>query len=461
MKTIASTGSMSDLVSDVNSNFSEASIKDEAFRVSSGTLSGESVTPNGENTNFFNIMLTQEHTVIQNIANMREGETYIIQTLQDASGKNHIHWGNQSVNTGLNVTTSRAMGNGIIVKVNSGTFDWDNFSSLPQVTNKIKIIGLTNNSLNCGGLVVDSFDESSGEIHITLPWADSMIAETTADVVIISTASNYFFAEEEDNWINTAPFSVTMFKCYTSGGGLVTIEKIGSHTSDQKYKSKARIVQEISDDFVGGDDNGILEWKETNTNGGVGSDSGKVDPSHMGILSQKLSTGKTSVKNNMRLQSDGFVLTNMRSIVEYIHLYEADFFANTGAISADGWNNGGTDINVTTDGFFFRRVGNGDGTARVHCICEADGTETDHDTGIDIDEETWYSFAIQIDPSYSHAHFYINDIEVLKQTDTTNFPTAKLTPFFGTRYNGTALTKNLFQHTDMASIKYRPNADRI
>ncbi len=445
----------------LNTNFTEAKVKDTAFSVHSSTLSGGSITPDGENTNFFNISLTQEHTVINNIINMREGENYVIQLLQNGTGKNHVHWGDQVVNTGLTVTTSRAMGNGILVKVDSGTFDWDCFSALPQVTNKIKIIGLTNNALNCGGLIVDSFDASTGDIHITLPWVNSFVAETTSNVIIIITASNYFFAESKDNWISTNPHSVTMFKCFTSGGGLVTIEKVGVHTNNPQYKSKARIIQEISDDFVGGDDNGILEWKEANQNGAIGSDSGKVDDAHMGILSQKISNGAASARNNMRLQLGGFVLTNMRSILEFVHLYEVGFFASAGAIAADGWSNGGTDINVITDGIFFRRISNGDGTARVHCVCKADGTETTYDTGINIDEETWYSFTIQIDPSYSHVHFYINDIEVLKQTDNSNFPMGKVTPFFGTRYNGDPLAKSTFQHTDMVSIKYKLNKDRI
>ncbi len=462
MENINSTGTMGDLVSDLNSNFSESSIKEQADKVNSTTLSGTSVTPDGTTANFFNVMLTQNHTVINNIANMREGERYVIQTLQDAGGKSHVHWGTNTPNTGLTVSTSRAMGETIIITVDAGTFDWSAFSSIPQISNKIKITGLNENPMNCGQVVVDSFDESTGHIYISSPFASSISGESgTTGVSITVTSSNYFFPEEEDNWISTSPFGVTMFECWTSGGGMVSIRKIGIHTANPRYISKARLVQEVSDDFVGGDDNGILEWKESSINGAISSQSAEIDSNHQGIIGSRISGGSASARTCMRLQLNGFNITNMRSIVEFVHKLDSDFFEQVGTIVSCGWSDGDNNITEIKDGFFFELISNGDNSARLSCIVMNGSARTTYDTGIDIDGGEWLSFAIQIDSGYTHAHFYVNDIEVLKQDDITNFTANKLTSYFGIKHLGDALTGNKLMHTDMVSIKYKQNVDRI
>ena len=445
----------------LNDNFKTDSIKDVAFAVNVDTPTGEHKILDGSKANFFDIYLDREHTVINNISNMRLGEKYIIQVRQDAGGKNHLHWGTRTENQNLEVTTYPVMGSYVDIVI-TGTFDWSSLSTIPQIKSKLKITGLTENPMNCSGLVVENFDESTNTITVYNPFKSSLTGEVgTTGVNIEVTTSNYFFPIEEDNWISTEPFGVTMFEVWSFEPGFTSIKKVGIHTSETRYKSRARIIQSISDDFVGGDDNGILEWYESKLNGTVASRNTKVDENHFGIIGQKLDGGATSARCNMRLQPDGFVLTNSKSVLEFVQINEPNFFALVGTKSYLGWNDGNNNPNSISDGFYFEIVSNGDSTARVWCVAKKNSVKTEYDTGINLNEDTWNVFTIQIPSTFNYARFYINDVEVLELTDVTNFPTAKLTPFFGCTHNGDPLAKAIYNGTDMASLKYKINEDRI
>jgi len=96
MENINSTGTMGDLVSDVNSNFSEASIKDVAFANNVvSTVSGDIITPDGADGNFFDIYLNRPTTNINMPINIRSGETYRFQVRQDMVGGRVIKWGSK------------------------------------------------------------------------------------------------------------------------------------------------------------------------------------------------------------------------------------------------------------------------------------------------------------------------------------------------------------------------------
>jgi len=76
METIPATGNMADLVADVNTNFSETSIKDTAFKVNvNAMMTGDVIVPDGSNNkNFFDIYLNRAETRIAMPVNFRDGE---------------------------------------------------------------------------------------------------------------------------------------------------------------------------------------------------------------------------------------------------------------------------------------------------------------------------------------------------------------------------------------------------
>ena len=163
-----------------NEKVSINEVKKSILKVKSGgSLTGEDITLDAANgTNFFDVYLTSPHTVLSNIQNMMIGERYIIQMRQNNVGKNHVHWGSHTHNTGLTITTTPGMGDTVILSVDAGTFDWSSLNTAIGLNTRLTIKGLTENAMNCGGFKVDGFDESTGEIYITNPFRDIFIKVT-------------------------------------------------------------------------------------------------------------------------------------------------------------------------------------------------------------------------------------------------------------------------------------------
>ncbi len=467
METILSEWEMGTLVGSVNSNFSEASIKDTAFKVNSESLTGDTITPDGSNNkNFFDIYLDREITRVNMPINFRDGETYRFQVRQDGRGGRAISWGTKVTNTGLTCTINKGMGDSCLLYITAGTFDWSKLQKASGRQSFISLSGFTQGALNIGWIKISDFDESAGYIQFDHPFIDSVVdvvGETGCTVAYDN--KFYFTAKEQDDWIGQQPYEVTQFTFYTTTDGASGIlTKEGTLSNSLYTKAKARSYYEIVDDFIAGNDDGQLQWYEQNTNGQVNTSSSNVDGDHFGIVHHRINSGNTSGRTNMRLVSDGFMLTDSRSVTEEVVKFDANYFSQAGMVMMAGWNDGSSQSPITiTDGYYFEVVSNGDNTGRVWCITEIGGVRDEYDTGIDLGEDEWCSLAIQMSPGFGHIQFYVNDIMVQKKINTggTLFTQAKVTPFFGSQYSGAGLASNKSFYVDLFSLKYRMNEDRI
>ena len=425
---------------------------------------GDTLDLDCENKNFFDIYLNRDVTRINLPTNVINGLTYRVQIRQDAVGGRAIQWGNKDTFTGLNVSINTGMGGTIILYIHSGTFDWSVLRDNPGRKSYIQTEGFVNNVNNFDGMKVSSFDESAGTI--TLEGANwDFIDENTVAGISISVENPFYFTDEmNDIWIGQFPFGVTQFTFYsTSDGGSALLTKEGVYSNTMHQRAKIRFEEELTDDFVSGSDNGLLEWREAASNGSVNTTSSDVDGNHPGGLSIKLNGSATADgRASTSLGTDMFNLSDMRIGTSGIIKGNANSFSTADVI----WYCGFSDSNQpqsTADGMYFEIIADGAGNGRVHCVGEIGGAKTTYDTGVDLVEDDWFVLHIG-KPSHSGTvHFAVNDIVVYEMAQSTIGFTNKLTPIFGGYYDytGTPLPNNKQLFIDGFSMKYRMSSDRI
>ena len=447
----------------INNNFTEASIKDEAFKVNvDSAMTGDTIQPDGDNGNFFDVYLDRPITRINMPTNLRNGETYRWQIRQDMTGGRAIKWGSEATNTGLNVTLTAGATTSVLT-IHSGTFVYTDVSVASGRKSFIHLDGFTNNNNNLHGLKVTAVDSSAGTITFTNPNWDLTTEATVAGVSIGVENNFYFFDESNSKWISQMPFGVTVFSGWSSSGGAsLGMNKNGVYSNTQHQRAKVRFEEQLTDDFVSGSDNGLLEWREANSNGSVGTSSSDVDGNHPGALLLGLDASiSADCRCSTSLGTDMFNLSNMRVGISGIIKGNANSFSTADVKWYFGWS----DTNQpqsTVDGMYFELVSDGTGKARVWCVGEIGGSKTAYDTNIDLVEDDWYVLHIG-KPANGDIHFTIDDIDVYEMAQSAIGLTAKVTPIFGGYYDytGTPLPNNKQLFVDAFSLKYRMNADRI
>ncbi len=440
-------------------------IKDGVVDVTSEYYSGDTITPDGTDGNFFDIYLDRSTTRVEMPVNLREGEIYRFQVRQDGTGGRAISWGTKVSNTGLTCTLRKSMGDSCLLYITAGTFDWTQLSKATGRQSFIALSGFAQPALNLGGVKISDFDESAGYIQFDHPFIDSIVDVTGDTGCTVSYENKFYFTDKDsDSWVGQHPREVTQFTFYsTTGGASGLLRREGIYSNAVVHKAKARSVYEVVDDFVAGNDDGQLQWAEAVSGGTISTSSSDVDGIHIGQVYHKISAGEITARTYMRLQLDAFVLDNSRSVIETIIKFNADFFSQAGTSAYIGWADDNNNITEVQNGYYFEVISNGDNTGRVWCVTENANTKDSYDTGIDIGEDEWSSFTIQIAPGFGSMQFYLNDILVQKKLNTsgTLFSVAKMTAFFASYHSGAATAQAKNFYVDMFSLKYRLNEDRI
>jgi len=444
----------------------ESTIKDNAFAVNSvGGLTGDVITPDGDDGNFFDIYLNRVTTRIAMPVNIRNGETYRFQIRQDMTGGRAIEWGTLVENTGLTCTFNKGIGNSCLLYITAGTFDWTSLQNATGRKSFLNLSGFTQSSLNLKGVKISDFDESAGYIQFDHPFIDS-VSDVVGDTdCSVNYENNFYFTDEQgDDWISQKPFGVTQFTFYsTTGGYSGLLKKEGVYSNSIHKRANVRFEETLTDDFVSGSDNGLLEWREANSNGSIGTTSADVDENHFGLLILGLDAGKSGdCRCSTSLGTDMFVLSNSRVDVSGIIKGNANSYSTSDVKWYFGWS----DTNqpqLTSNGIYFMLVSNGTGKARVWCIGEKANVSTSYDTGIDLAEDEWYVLHVGIPSNGGDIHFAINDIIVYEIAQTDIGITEKVTPIFAGYYDytGTPLPNTKQWFADAFSLKYRMSLDRI
>ncbi len=443
-------------------------IKDGVFEPLTTSLSGDVVTPDGSGDNFFDIYLNRAVTRVNMPVNIRSGQVYRFQVRQDHVGGRAVKWGTQVANTGLNCTLNIGMGSACLLYVNSGTFDWGSLQQSSGRQSFISIAGFAQNALNLGGIKISSFDQAAGIIYFNHPFVDSISNETSVAGCTISIDNRFYFTDEaSDEWIGQFPFGVTQFTFYsTTDGGSGILQKLGVYSNSLHQKAKVRMAEQLTDDFVSGSDDGLLNWREANSAGNTTStSSADVNEDHVGMLMQRLASGLTSDgRTSSTLGTDAYILSNMRVGIEGICKFNENSLETADVNYYFGWTDG-TQWQSTSDGVYFKIVADGstDGLGRVYCINAIGGVDTIYDTGIDLPEEEWFQLHIGIPSNGGDIHYVINDVVVHETTRATAGLATKLTCGFGQYYDytGTPLPNHKEWFIDTFSLKYRMNTDRI
>jgi len=446
-------------------NDNASTVKDVAFEPSVDSLSGDTVTPDGSNGNFFDIYLDRPMTRITMPDNFRNGETYRFQIRQDGAGGRFLRWGDKDTFTGLNASINTGMGGAtLIIYVHSGTFDWDVLRADAGRKSFINSSGFSNNVNNISGLKLVSFDESAGSITVTAPNWDIIDENTVAGITLSVENAFYFIDEKGDDWIGQFPYGVTMFEVFTTTDGeSALLTKKGVYSNSLYQNAKIRFEEQLTDDFINGSDDGFLNWREASSNGSTAVSSADIDENHIGTLRQQLVNGATADgRTSTTMGSDEFVVSNMRVGIEGIIKPNANAFSTADVNYYFGWIDN-VQFQSSNNGAMFKIVADGVGNGRVHCITQDGGADTDYDTGIDLVEDEWHSLHVGFPPNGVGVMFIIDSYLVYIADRSTMDDTQKMTCGFGQYYDyaGTALPNNKEWFIDAFSLKYRMNNDRI
>ncbi len=439
--------------------------KPEIFAPATVSLSGDVINLDAETYNFFDIYLDRPMTRINLPTNPINGFTYRVQVRQDMTGGRFLKWGNLDSFTSLNASIEQGVGE-IVVTVHSGTFDWTTLRADAGRKSFINIAGFTNNVNNMDSIKLKSFDESAGTITLDACCWDITDELTVAGITVQVESAFYFIDEKGDDWIGQFPFGVTQFTFYTtSDGASVLLVKEGVYSNSAVQRAKVRFEEQLTDDFINGSDNGLLNWREGNANGTTSVSSSDVDGSHIGMLSQNLTSGISGdSRTSTTLGTDMFNVSDMRVGIEGVVKFNENALETADVEYLFGWTDNPV-IASAVDGAFFRIIADGstDGYGRVHCITAIGGVETDYDTGIDLHEDEWHDLLIGLPSNGIGVIFAVESIIVHVADRATMGTTAKLTCGFGSEYDYTTTvlpnTKTWF--IDLFSLKYRLNADRI
>ena len=448
-------------------------IKESVFEpITDGGLMGDVIDIDGNNGNYFDIYLNRPVTRINLPTNLTPGEPVRFQLRQDGVGGRHVVWGDEVENTGLTCTFNKAMGSTCIVYITSGTFDWSKLQSVTARQSHLSFAGFGQNALNIGDIKISSFDESAGTITFEHPFIDDVVDETgTTNVTITYTNNFYFNDENSDNWIGQFPRGVTQFEFYsTSDGAAGLLNRIGVFSNRVHPISKVRFAEELTDDFMNGSDDGLLNWREANGNGTTSVSSADVGATTKGVLYQRLNGGSTADgRTSTTMGSDQFTLEGMRVGIEGVCMFNENALETADVKYYFGWTNS-TQWATTVDGAFFEIVADGstDGYGRVWCvIVKPDGmgnpVRITYDTGIDLPEDEWFSLHIGKPSCDMKIKFILNDVTVYEANVSEIDLTAKVTCGFGSYYDytGTPLPNHKEWFLDCFNLKYRMSQDRI
>jgi len=424
------------------------------------TLSGDQIILDGSLYNFFDIYLDRPLTRISNIINKVDGREYFLHFRQDGIGKRAVKFGDWTEHDNLTCDITNVSGT-VTITITAGSFDWDTLSSETLGGSDIHMSGWSDNCNNICCVEVTDFDESAGTITLDHPFADCVTNRTGETGVSLNVHNNYYYQDEvKDSWVSTDARDVTIFTAKTSSQDVFILEKKGTLHRRHVISAQARHWNERWDDFIGGNDDGLLQWQEANNGGYINIDSSASDSNHFGVVSLRLNSGITIGRVQMRLGRDAFILDNVKAVMETVQRYKTTAFDQTGITYFHGWGDQNNDPGALSAGVYFEIRSNGDSTGQVWCVTNDGGTKTEHNTDIFIAEDTWYATKIQIAADFSHVHFFLNDHEVAKIG--TNLSADRVHCFFGSDYpTGPALTSNKEMEVDMFYVKYRMNSDRI
>ena len=117
-----------------------------------------------------------------------------------------------------------------------------------------------------------------------------------------------------------------------------------------EVKAKVRFEEQLTDDFINGSDNGLLNWREANSNGSVGTASADVDVDHPGIIDITLDNGVAAdCRASTNLGNDQFMLGNMKVDIEGITKFNGNAFGTADVIYYFGWSDA-NQFQAATDG---------------------------------------------------------------------------------------------------------------
>jgi len=443
----------------------ELGIKTKAFKVNVDSgLSGDVIDLDClDNTNFFDIYLDRPMTRINMPTNVVNGQSYKVQIRQDGVGGRFVRWGNKDTFKYLEVSIYQSGGE-IELYIKDGTFDWSVLRADAGRKSFINLDGFAYENNNLAGLKVKSFDESSNLITCYSPNWEIYDDENVIDVTIEVENAFYFIDEKGDDWIGQFPYGVTMFQFYsTNDGNSAMLEKIGVFSNSLYTQAKVKFEETLTDDFINGSDDGLLNWREGNANGTTVSSSADVDGEHPGLLIQRLNGGATADgRTSTTMGTDMFNISNKRIIIEGVVKPNGNAFSTADVNYYFGWVDN-VQFHQSNNSVYFQLIAEGSEKGRVHCITKNAGTTTDYDTGIDFLEDEWHSLKIGLPPNGLGIHFIVDNILVHTANRATFSENEKVTCGFGQYYDftGTSLPHNKDWFIDVFSLKYRMNNNRI
>ncbi len=229
--------------------------------------------------------------------------------------------------------------------------------------------------------------------------------------------------------------------------------------------ASVRYEEHLTDDFINGSDEGLLNWREANVNGSTVVSSNDVDANHLGMLYQRLNAAAAADgRTSTTLGTDMFNVSTFRSGIEGICKFNENSLETAYVKYFYGWSDN-NQMHSVTDGAYFEIIadGVGEGLGRVYCVTEIGGTKTSYDTGIDLPEDEWFSMRVGIPSNGGAIKFVLNNIVIHRALRTTMGVTVKMTCGFGQYYDytGTPLPNNKEWFIDAFSIKYRMSGDRV
>ncbi len=448
------------------SSVDETFVKNNAFDVNvESALSGDTIDLDcSDNTNFFDIYLDRPFTRINLPTNARNGEVYRVQIRQDGTGGRFLKWGNKDTFTGLNASINTGMGGTIILYVHSGTFDWSKLRADAGRKSFIDVAGFINNVNTFNGVKLSSFDESAGTITLDGAKWDIIDENTVAGVTISIENAFYFTDEKGDDWIGQFPYGVTQFEFFTTtDGASALLTKKGVYSNSLYTQAKVTFEETLTDDFINGSDDGLLNWREGNYNGTTTTSTADIDAEHPGLLIQRLNGGATADgRTSTTMGTDMFNISNKRIIIEGVIKPNESGFTTPEVNYYFGWSDN-VQFQSMNDGVVFQIIADGTGKGRIHCVTAIGAVDTDYDTGIDLLEDEWHSLKIGLPPNGIGIHFIVDNILVHTADRATFNENEKVTCGFSQYYDytDTALPNNKEWFIDAFSLKYRMNNNRI
>ncbi len=435
------------------------------FEAHTTSLSGDVITIDASEDNFFDIYLDRPVTRINLPTAINSGENIRFQIRQDMTGGRHIIWGNFDEFTGLTCDLWQGMG-GINIEITSGAFDWSVLRNAPGRKSFINLSGFSDNINNIQGLKITDFSEVGGYIICDPPlWGITNAVESNITIGVEN--AFYFFDEKGDQWISQMPFGVTLFEGFsTSNGESMAMQKLGVFSNRLHQVARIRFEEQLTDDFINGSDDGLLNWREANSTGcTTATASADVDANHPGQLYQRIPAGHAeNGRTGTTMGSDAFNLSGVRVGISGIVKANENAFESIGVDYYFGWTDN-TQWTSTLDGFYFKVVSDGstDGQGRVWCIGEIGNVVTAYDTGIDFNEDEWHILHIGKPANGGDIHFTVDDYTVHEMAQSAIGVSAKLTCGFGSYfdYDATPLPAHVEWFIDAFSLKYRMNAGRI